>query len=131
MSDLSLMGLLRWTDQECYDYLEECRWPGGVICPTCGASDPYRIERKAISKNLVKRLYRCRACARQFTATVGTIFQDSKIPLSKWFVAIDMMCASEHGLNAQEIHREMGITYKSASFMCRRIREALLEDPPA
>jgi transposase-like protein len=127
MSDLTLMGLLRWTDQDCYDYLEEKRWPSGPVCPRCGATEPYRIERHSVSKNLVRKLYSCRRCRKQFTATLGTIFQDSKVPLSKWFVAIDMMCTDDRGLSAHQIHREMGVTYKSAWYMCKRIRDALVE----
>ena len=101
------------------------RWPDGPWCPKCGEKDPYPVVRKTRTKNTVKALYKCRACLRQFTATVGTIFEDSKIPLSKWFAAIYLMCASKKGISAHQIHRQLGITYKSAWFMCHRIREAM------
>ena len=79
----------------------------------------------AKTKNTVQSLYKCRACKRQFTATVGTIFEDSKIPLSKWFAAIYRMCASKKGINAHQLHRQLDITYKAAWFMCHKVREAM------
>ena len=114
---------------ECRAYLEAKRWPDGPVCPKCGAGDPYRIERKSRSKNVVTHLYKCREkeCRKQFTATVGTIFEDSKIPLSKWFAAIYLMCSSKKGMSAHQLHRQLGITYKSAWFMCHRVREAMRE----
>ena len=122
---LTYQKVLKWTDEECRDFLESQRWPGGPVCPKCGDADPYSITRRKPSKNAVTSLYRCRACNRQYTATVGTIFEDSKIPLSKWFAAIFMMCSSKKGISAHWMHRNLGITYKSAWFMCHRIREAM------
>lgn len=101
------------------------RWPDGPHCPKCGAAKPWKLTRKSKTKNVVATLYRCRACKRQFTATVGTIFEDSKIPLSKWFAVIYLMSASKKGISAHQIHRQLHITYKSAWFMCHRIREAM------
>ena len=117
--------ILRWTDKQCRAYLEKVRWPDGPVCPMCGASEPYRITRKTKTSNRVDSLYKCRTCRRQFTATVGTIFQGSKIPLRKWFAAIYPMCAFKRGVSAQHIHIQTGVTYKSAWFMCHRIREAM------
>jgi transposase-like protein len=121
----SFLSVLKWTDDECRAYLERQHWPDGPICPKCGAPNPYTITRKSPSKNGVKSLYRCRACKRQYTATVGTIFEDSHIPLSKWFAAIYLMCSSKKGMSAHQIHRQLTITYRSAWFMCHRIREAM------
>ena len=125
MQEVSFLSILKWTDDECRDYLEAQRWPSGPICPKCGAPEPWKITRKTQTKNAVRTLYRCRSCKKQFTATVGTIFEDSKIPLSKWFAAIYLMCASKKGMSAHQIHRELDVTYKSAWFMCHRIREAM------
>jgi len=125
MAEVSFLNVLKWSDEECRDYLEMQRWPTGPVCPKCGAENPYRISRKSATKNLVKNLYRCRECRKDYTATVGTIFEDSKIPLSKWFAAIYLMCASKKGMSAHQIHRELDVTYKSAWFMCHRIREAM------
>ena len=122
---VSFHEVMRWTDGECRDFLETMRWPDGPVCPKCGAKEPYTITRKTESKNKQTSLYRCRECKKQYTATVGTIFEDSKIPLSKWFAAIYLMCASKKGMSAHQIHRELNITYKSAWFLCHRVREAM------
>jgi transposase-like protein len=122
---VSFKNVLQWSDEQCRDYLVSCRWPDGVHCPKCGANSPYAITRKSKNKNKVNTIYRCKSCKRQFTATVGTIFEDSHIPLSTWFAAIYQMCASKKGVSAHQIHRELGVSYKSAWFMCHRIREAM------
>ena len=122
---VSYQNVSRWTDEDCREFLETMRWPDGPVCPKCGAKEPYAITRKTASKNKVQRLYRCRECKKQYTATVGTIFEDSKIPLGKWFSAIYLMCASKKGISAHQIHRQLDITYKSAWFLCHRIREAM------
>src|SRR2546421_10588100 len=124
------MAVLKWTEDECRDYLERMRWPNGAQCPKCGAPNPYKITRRSKTKNQVRHLYRCRSCMRQYTATVGTIFEDSKIPLSKWFATIFLMCESKKGISAHQIHREMGVAYRSAWFMCHRIREAMNDENP-
>lgn len=125
MADVSFLSVMKWTDEQCREYLEAQRWPTGPICPKCGAAEPWTINRKSATKNLVQKLYRCRSCKKQYTATVGTIFEDSKVPLSKWFAAIYLMCASKKGMSAHQIHRELDVTYKTAWFMCHRIREAM------
>ncbi len=125
METISFLEVLKWEDGQCREFLEARRWPNGPICPKCGAENPYRIERRARSKNIVSKLYRCRACRKDYTATVGTIFEDSHIPLSKWFAAIYLMAASKKGISAHQLHRQLDITYKSAWFMCHRIREAM------
>ncbi|MEW6034654.1 MAG: IS1595 family transposase [Chloroflexota bacterium] len=124
---LTFQKVLRWSDQECRDFLDQMRWPHGPHCPKCGANEPYKLERKTETRNKVQRLYKCRSCKRQFTATVGTIFEDSKIPLNKWFAAIFLMCASKKGVSAHQLHRSLDITYKSAWFMAHRVREAMRE----
>ena len=121
----SFLEVLRWSDDQCREYLEGMRWPDGPHCPKCGTGDPWKITRRSESKNAVRSLYRCRECKRQFTATVGTIFEDSKIPLNKWFAAIYLMCASKKGVSAHQLHRQLDVTYKSAWFMCHRVREAM------
>lgn len=123
----SYLDVLEWSDDECRDYLIAQRWPNGVACPRCGTLEPWTITRKSKTKNKVTTLFKCRGCKRQFTPTVGTIFEDSKIPLSKWFAAIYMMVQSKKGVSAHQIHRQLGVTYKSAWYMCHRIREAMRE----
>jgi transposase-like protein len=126
-SEVSFLKVLSWSEEQCREYLERQRWPDGARCPKCGAAEPWKITRKTATKNAVRSLYRCRSCKRQFTATIGTIFEDSKIPLNKWFAGIYLMCSSKKGISAHQLHRELEITYKSAWFMCHRVREAMGE----
>jgi len=125
---VSYSNLLRWTEEDCRSYLERIRWPEGPVCPKCGAKEPYRINRKSRTKNKVRSLYKCKACKRQFTATVGTMFEGSKIPLKKWLAAIYIMCAFKRGISAYDIHVQTRVTYKSAWYICHRVREALREE---
>lgn len=114
------------------EYLEKTRWPNGAICPHCGSVEAYKLTAKEGSKTPVREgVYKCKACRKQFTVTVGTIFEDSRIPLNKWLYAIHMMCSSKKGVSAHQLHRMLGVTYKSAWFMCHRIRYAMGESPLA
>jgi transposase-like protein len=108
------------------EYLEGLRWANGVVCPHCGESErePYRLNSKATTR----RLWKCRACRKQFTVMVGTIFESSHIPLNKWLAAFYLLCASKKGMSAHQLHRMLDITYKSAWFLFHRIREAM-KDP--
>lgn len=108
-------------------HLERLRWPDGRICPHCGNSHPDKIT---ALKGKAHRagLYQCAECREQFTVTVGTVFERSKIPLNKWLLATHLMTSSKKGISAHQLHRMLGITYKSAWFMCHRIREAMRED---
>lgn len=123
---LTFQAVLKWTDEECRGFLERMRWPNGPICPKCGAGEPYSITRKSRTKNTVQSLYKCRACRKQFTATVGTIFEDSHIPLSKWLAALFLMCSSKKGISAHQLFRMLDLgSYRTAWFMAHRIREAM------
>jgi transposase-like protein len=115
-------------DAEARAYLESLRWPDGPICPHCGADKPYRLTPKPTSKTR-KGVLKCRACRKQFTVTVGTIFEDSHIPLAKWLMAIHLLCASKKGMSAHQLHRMLGVTYKSAWFMAHRIRYSMEQEP--
>jgi transposase-like protein len=111
-------------------YLEAVRWPDGPVCPHCQSKEPYRIEGRENSKRPARPgLLKCKACRKQFTVTVGTIFEDSHVPLNKWLLAIERICASKKGISAHQLHRELGITYKSAWFLAHRIRWAMTQDP--
>src|SRR6267143_1352685 len=109
------------------EFLEGIRWPGGPVCPHCGQDErpPYRLNSKATTR----RLWKCPACRKQFTVTVGTIFESSHIPLNKWLLAFYLLCSSKKGMSAHQLHRMLGVTYKSAWFMAHRIREAMTEPP--
>lgn len=116
------------TDQSARAYLEEIRWPNGVICPHCKNADQKRIwEIKASSTAKIRSgLRQCAECKKQFTVTVGTIFEDSHIPLRKWLVAWYLLCSSKKGISSLQIQRMLGLgSYRTALFMMHRIRYAL------
>lgn len=116
------------TDEAARDYLERVRWPKGPVCPHCGNCDGKRIYALAANpeKKIRAGLRQCKECNGQFTVTVGTIFEDSKIPLRKWLIAWYMLCTSKNGVSALQMQRmlELG-SYRSAWFMMHRIRFAL------
>jgi transposase-like protein len=100
--------------------LEKIIWPNGVHCPRCGGCD-----RITTVKGGRAGLYRCGPCKRQFTVTVGTIFEASHVPLHKWFQAAHLMASSKKGISAHQLHRTLKVTYKTAWFMEHRLREAM------
>jgi transposase-like protein len=104
--------------------LEGIRWPDGPYCPHCGNAEQEKIA-KANGHAHRPGLYYCAACNGQFTVTVGTVMEDRKISLSKWLFAMHLMGASAKGISALQLSRLLGITYKSAWFLCHRIREAM------
>ena len=108
-------------------YLEAVRWPDGPYCPHCGVFDGvHRLGGKASAAGLLH----CRACRKKFTITVGTLFERSHIPLHKWLLATHLMSASKKGMSAHQMHRMLGVTYKTAWFMAHRIREAMRDANP-
>lgn len=123
-----------------YQLIERIRWPHGPICPHCGTvgnavflqpKDGTRTTRTG--KVTYRRVWKCReaACRKQFSVLVGTIFEDSRIPLSKWVMALHLMCAGKNGVAALELQRQLGINYRSAWFMAHRIRFAMQLSPLA
>lgn len=109
--------------------LEHMRWPSGVVCPRCGGDSPYKITPKASGKNPARQgLYKCRACRKQFSSTTGTIFESSHVAVSKWLLAIHLICASKKGLSAHQLHRMLGVTYRAAWFMNHRLRHAMASE---
>jgi transposase-like protein len=112
--------------------IETLRWPNGPVCPHCKSTEAYTLTGKPDSKRPVRKgVYKCKACRKQFTVTVGTIFEDSHIPLGKWLVAIYLMCSSKKGVSAHQLHRMLKMQYKSAWFMAHRIRHAMTQEPLA
>lgn len=109
------------------EHLEAQRWPNGPICPHCGNYDLTRIT-KMEGKAHRPGLYNCMECRQQFTVTVGTVFERSKIALNKWLLATFLLTSSKKGMSAHQLHRMLGVTYKTAWFMAHRIREAMKED---
>lgn len=113
------------------EFLEAQRWPNGTVCPHCGVmGESYRLTPKPESKNPVRPgVWKCGGCRKQFTVKVGTIFQDSHIPLTSWLKAIHLLCSGKKGMSAHQLHRMLGLRYKSAWFMAHRIRYAMAQEP--
>ena len=109
------------------EHLEAQRWPHGPNCPHCGNADETRIT-KMEGRAHRPGLYNCMECRQQFTVTVGSVFERSKIPLNKWLLATFLITSSKKGMSAHQLHRMLGVTYKTAWFMAHRIREAMKED---
>lgn len=107
------------TEKRCREFLRRLRWPNGVECPRCKGKDIARLE--GYDK------FWCSECDYQFSVTVGTVFQDSHLPLEKWFIATYLMCESRKGISANQIKRTLGVSYKTAWFLCHRIRHAMKE----
>jgi transposase-like protein len=133
MTDLTA---LRFTDPDAArEHLETLHWPQGPFCPHCGSVEVKRLPAqrgKPSQKNpegaLRKGLIQCNGCRQQFTVTVNTVFSDSKVPLNKWLLATHQMVSSKKGISAHQLHRILGVTYKTAWFMAHRIREAMTTD---
>lgn len=130
---MNLNDIIKFTESEekAREFLEAQRWPKGAICPHCGVEgESYRLKPKEGSKSPVRPgVWKCGGCRNQFTVKVGTIFEDSHIPLKTWLKAIHLLCASKKGMSAHQLHRMLGVTYKSAWFMAHRIRYAMTQEP--
>ncbi len=108
------------------EYLEALRWANGVTCPHCGSMGAhYKLQGKATRPGV----YKCVDCSDQFTVTVGTVFERSKVALNVWLQAVHLMCASKKGISAKQLERMLGVSYKTAWFMAHRIREAMTSNP--
>ena len=133
--DLILMSIMqRFSAEEAARaYIEALRWPNGPVCPHCGNADASRIYKVAANagKKIRAGLYKCAECSDQFTVTVGTVMEDSHIPLNKWLVAFYIMCASKTQVSALQLQRQLELgSYRSAWFLCHRIRFALMDPAP-
>lgn len=114
------------------EHIEKIRWPNGPVCPHCGSiNEAGKVNPKPRSRKPVRKgVWYCRSCKKQFTVTVGTIFEDSHIPLHKWLLAIHLMLSSKKGISVHQLMRNLEIgSYRSAWFMAHRIRWALTQDP--
>jgi transposase-like protein len=107
------------TDERCREILRRLRWPAGIECPRC--------KQAAVELETEKELFYCKDCDYQFTVTAGTIFNDSHLPLTKWFMATLLLCEAKKGMSACQIQRTIGVSYKTAWYLCHRIRAAMVE----
>ena len=105
------------SEDRCRAYLEKLRWPDGVECPRC--------QCKTISRIRDRDQFDCDSCRYQFSVTAGTIMQDTKLPLWKWFLAVYMIVESKKGVSANQLKRTLGVSYRTAWYLCHRIRKAL------
>src|SRR5258708_18341378 len=121
--DANLQNPVFTDEQKAREWLEARVWPQGPICPHCGTTgdDVTKLEGSKHRPGV----YQCNGCREQFTVTVKTVFERSHIPLTKWLAALFLLTASKKGVSAHQVHRSLGISYKSAWFMMHRLREAL------
>jgi transposase-like protein len=124
MTDMDLLTLARAfdSDAKCREFLEELAWPDGPMCPRCKSDKISRIEKR--------HQYDCDSCRYQFSVTAGSVFHDTHLPLWKWFAAVYLMCESKKGMSANQIKRTLKVAYKTAWYLCHRIRAAMKEVNP-
>lgn len=124
MEDTTLVNLIErfGSEEKCRAYLEELRWPDGPVCPRC--------EGLSVSRISTRDQFECnaKACRYQFSVTAGTLFHDSHLALWKWFLAIYLMCESKKGISAKQVQRMLKVSYKTAWYLCHRVRAAMGED---
>src|SRR6267142_5242764 len=123
------MNLLQVTKQfrneeDALDYLVSQRWPNGVTCLGCGCQKVYRIDTKGKTGRPYRK-YECSECELHFSATTGTLFHDSHLPLQKWFMVMALMTEAKKGISALQVSRHIGVQYKTAWHLCHRIRKAM------
>lgn len=126
---LTLNQVSALTEEQARETLERIRWPNGPVCPHCGAVENLtRLQGKAHRVGL----FQCNNCHEQFTATMGTIFEDSHIPLRKWLMAFALICSAKKGISSLQLQRELELgSYRTAWYMAMRIREAMKREPLA
>jgi transposase-like protein len=122
MKQSTLSDMEFHNESAAYEYIESVLWPEGPVCPHCGETK--RVG-KLHGKSYRIGLYKCYVCRKQFTVKIGTIFEDSHIPLHKWLQALYLIASSKKGVSCNQLHRTLGITLKSAWFLGHRIREAM------
>jgi transposase-like protein len=122
LANMSLATLIQHfsNEQKCRDTLRDLRWPAGVCCPSCGDT--------SVSWISTREQWDCNGCRHRFSVTSGTIFDNTKIPLWKWFVAVYLMCESKKGISASQVGRTLAVSYPTAWHLCHRIRGAMDDD---
>ncbi len=124
------------TEESCEVFLASQRWPDGVECVACGSKRITRttrrgkVNKKTNHQSPDQRLYECVTCRKQFTVRNGTLYGDTHIPLKKWFMAIAMICQAKKGISANQLGRDIGVSTKTAWYLCHRIREAMTDESP-
>ena len=130
MDNLTFAKLRNLTEDQARETLEAIRWPSGPVCPHCGSVEAYKLTPKPTSKKAVRPgVYKCKACRQQFTVTVGTVMERSRIKIADWLMGFYLMCSSKKGISAHQLHRTLGLSYEAAWFMEHRIRFAMTQEP--
>lgn len=134
---MNLTNKIYTNEDAAREHLEAIRWASGPVCPHCGGVDkiiPIRMYSKPSKKNPerkeVKGWYHCGDCRDKFTVRTGTVYERSHVPLHKWVLATQLLCSSKKGMSAHQLHRMLGVTYKTAWFMSHRIRESMIDSTP-
>lgn len=120
---MNLAELTKMNEEQARLFFEGLRWPKGTRCPHCKSKKVVRL----FGRKDRAGLFLCNKCRQKFTVTVGTIMEDSHLPIRKWLIAFHMMCASKKGVSALQIKRQLGVAYKTAWFLCHRIRAAMTD----
>jgi len=128
MDNITFKQLRKLSEDEARELLEEIRWNGKPICPHCQNAEVYKLTPKEGSTTR-KGLYKCKACRKQFTVTVGTVMERSRIKIADWLMGFYLMCSSKKGISAHQLHRTLGLSYETAWFMAHRIRFAMTQEP--
>ncbi len=117
------------TDEDCLAYLEQMRWPSGVGCLKCGSTKVKKLQLAGKRHKTARWVYQCleRPCRHQFTATTGTLFHDTHLPLTKWFLALALICEAKKGISANQLKRHLKVSYRTAWYINHRIREAMVD----
>ncbi len=123
---MSVLSQAQFHDEPAaFAYVEAILWPAGPVCPHCGGFDRISAIKPNPEKKVRAGLKFCGQCRKQFTVRVGTIFEDSHLPMTKWLQAIFLMCSSKKGVSSHQLMRTLETTYKTAWFLSHRIREAM------
>jgi transposase-like protein len=125
---LTLSDVSKLTEEEARETFERIRWPNGAVCAHCGSSDVITLKGKAHRAGL----HQCHSCAKQFTATMNTIMEDSRLPIRTWLMAFALLSSSSQGCSALQVQRQLGLgSYRTAWHLCHRIRHAMSKEPMA
>ena len=123
---LATMTALFNDENAAREFIEKRRWPNGPVCPHCGCKEVYQLTARPGSKEgVAPGVRKCKACRKKFTVRIGTVFEESKIPLRKWLMAMHLMTSSKKGISSHQIARELDVTVKTAWFLTQRIRECM------
>jgi transposase-like protein len=123
---MNLSEISSLSEDQAREYFEQIRWPNGRVCPHCGSVESVKLQGKAHRVGL----YKCSGCGDQFTATIGTIMEDSHLPVRTWLMAFSILCSAKKGISALQLQRQLGLgSYRSAWHLAHRIRHAMAREP--